>query len=67
VIEMTTSLQDTQPDNIEVAVDEPSQPWMDTYALSLVNELQERIKFLEEENVFLNMRIEFFQELCLSE
>jgi hypothetical protein len=64
---MTTSLQDTQPDNIEVAVDEASLPWMDTYALSLVNELQERIKFLEEENVFLNMRIEFLQELCLSE
>ena len=64
---MTTSLQDTQQDNIEVAVDEASQPWMDTYALALVNELQERIKFLEEENVFLNMRIEFLQELCLSE
>jgi hypothetical protein len=64
---MTTSLQDTQPDNIEVTVDEASQLWMDTYALSLVNELQERIKLLEEENVFLNMRIEFLQELCLSE
>ena len=64
---MTTSLQDTRQDNLEVVVNEPSQLWMDANELSLFNELQERIKFLEEENVFLNMRIEFLQELCLSE
>jgi len=64
---MTISPQDTYTDNMEVAVGEPNPPWMDAYALSVVDELQERIKSLEEENSCLNMRIKFLQELCLSE
>lgn len=40
----------------------------DAYTLSLrVEELQERIKCLEEENACLSMRVELLQDLCLAE
>jgi hypothetical protein len=67
VFEMTTSPQDAHIDNMEVTVGEANPPWMDAYALSMVDELQERIKSLEQENTCLNLRIQFLQELCLSE
>lgn len=65
---MSTSLQDSPVTNLELLLREGNQPEMDAYTLSeMLEDLQERIRRLEEENAYLSSRVELLQDLCLAE
>lgn len=63
---MQISIHDSPLSETELAFDRPDQPIIVNLCM-LIDDLQERIRCLEEENDSLSSRIELLQDLCLAE